>query len=315
MAAAGPREPRVSVVIRSYMRLEHLFGLVSACQRQDYANFEILIIEQSEPLRNQYKDVFRAIREDPRVRLLEYPKLGYITARNEGIRQANGEILLFIDDDDLPANGRWVASHAANFQDPLCVASVGREVATLGEDPAPHNTSKNIRRCLRYSPVLKLPRSHVVHTRRIEGVTSIKGGNCALRRSALDRVGDWDERYNDFSHEEQYFDFKFQKVKKRGEYYVYDPLAVTLRRLDIPGGMNRRTRGLDEMLLDELFYSHTLIRRFNPLRFYLLYFAYASSAIKRSVKTRRQYAPDESLPKLIAKALASYVPAAFKAWR
>jgi len=307
--------PLVTVAIRSHMRLAAAIELIRRCQAQDYPRFEIVVIEQSEPVREQFRDQLDEIDRDPRVHLIECPRLGYIRARNEAIQHARGEIILFMDDDDLPVGEDWISRHAANYRDPLCVAVTGREVTSEDEDPARHDNLWNHLMCLRYSPVLKLPMALNRHSRRIEGVESIKGGGTSIRRSVIDRVGLWEEDHDDVPHEEQYFNFKFQRLRRPGEYYVYDPTAVILRRLDIPGGMDRRTAPAHDVLYHELFYSHTIIRRFFPLRFYSCYPAYLAAHAGRALEQLYRTRPDEPLHRLAGELLRDFLPALVEAWR
>ncbi len=307
--------PLITVAIRSYMRLEALIELVERCQRQDYPRFEILVIEQSESMREGYRERLDQLARDPRVRLLTYPKLGYIGARNEAIRRSRGEVILFMDDDDLPVGDDWISRHAANYRDPLCVAVTGREVGSEDEDPAPHDTLLNRRLCLSYSPLLKLPIACNRHSQRIEGVQAIKGGGTSIRRSVIDRVGLWDEEHDGISHEEQYFDFKFHQLRRPGEYYVYDPTAVIWRRKDISGGMDRRALPVDKVLSEELHYSHKIIRRFFPVRFAALYPAFLTMHAIRTVLWFRQEQPETPLPEVLRDLAITFVPSVIKAWK
>src|SRR6185295_3799492 len=140
--------PFVSVAIRSFRRLPQLLELVGRLQAQDYPRFEIVVVEQSETERAAYRTELLALGQDPRVRILEYPPLGPGRARDEAARQARGEIVLFIDDDDLPIGTGWIRAHVANFADPLCVAVSGRHALHEQEDPRLHDTRKNRRLCL-----------------------------------------------------------------------------------------------------------------------------------------------------------------------
>jgi glycosyltransferase involved in cell wall biosynthesis len=262
--------PFVTVIIRSYRRIPQMLELLEAVRAQDYPNFEIVVIEQTQDGRQAYQQQFEEARRDPRVRILEFPPLGPAPARNEAVHHAHGEILLFMDDDDLPLHSDWISCHAANYADPKCVAVSGREVRERDEDPTPHNTEANYRQCLRYT-WLKMPRARVRHTRRIEGVDLVRGGNASLRKDAIERAGGWDDERHG---EENSFDFRFEQCRRTGEYFAYDPTAVFLRRLDLEGGSERRLVPPSEVLRAELSYSHRVVRRYFPWRFALCYPAY-----------------------------------------
>jgi glycosyltransferase involved in cell wall biosynthesis len=278
--------PFVSVAIRSFRRLPQLLELVGRLQTQDYPRFEIVVVEQSETDRAAYRAELTALAQDPRLRILEYPALGPGRARDEAARQARGEIVLFIDDDDLPIGNGWIQAHVANFADPLCVAVSGRHAFHEHEDPRAHDTRKNRRLCLRYS-FLKMPRGRVRHGTRLEGVTQVAGTNASIRKSAIERAGGWDPERD---HDEDSFNFRFARVKRPGEYFAYDPGPVILRRLDIPGGVGRRQASFGERLRAELRFSHRVVRRYFPLRFWGLYPVYVLVAVQRAVHDLRSAA-------------------------
>ena len=286
----GEQEPPfISVAIRSYRRLPQLIELVACVQKQDYPRFEIVVIEQSASEREQYRASLAELTQDPRVRILEYPALGAGGARNEAARQSRGEIVLFIDDDDLPLGPGWIRGHAANYADPNCVAVSGRHVLEGGGERASHDTPRDRRLCLRYS-WLKMPRGRMYHGTRITGVTQVAGTNASIRKSAIQRTGGWDPEPD---HDEDSFNFRFARIKKPREYFVYDPEPAILRRLDIEGGLGRRQEGAFDRLRAELRFSHQVIRRYFPVRFWALYPVYVITAglrAHRHVSEARQAA-------------------------
>lgn len=277
---ANPNPPFVSVAVRSYQRLPHLLELLQRLRQQRYPNFEIVVIEQSSDTREQYRAQLDEAARDPRVRILEYPPLGAGRARNEAARQSRGEIVLFLDDDDLPLHSDWIAAHVANFTDPHCVAVTGRHVFDEREHPAKYDNPRNHRLCLRYS-WLKMPRGRTYHSRRLHGVTQVAGTNAAIRRSAIERCGGWDDETD---HDEDSFNFRFARIKSKQEYFAYDPRPAILRRLDVPGGLGRRQQSVAARLRAELRFSHGVIRRYYPWRFWALYPVYLLCAVERACR-------------------------------
>lgn len=273
-----PELPFVSVAVRSYRRLPQLVELVSRLQQQDYPRFEIVVIEQSVLEREQYRSVLSALARDPRVRILEYDALGAGAARNEAARQSRGDVVLFVDDDDLPLHSSWISAHAENYADPNCIAVSGRHVVDENIDAKSYDTPKNHRLCLRYS-FLKLPRGRTFHGQRLLGVTQVAGTNASIRRSAIERVGGWDDEPD---HDEDSFNFRFARVKAREEYFAYDPRPAILRRLDVPGGLERRQQGVLARLRAELRFFHSVIRRYFPWRFWVFYPVYLILAVQRA---------------------------------
>jgi glycosyltransferase involved in cell wall biosynthesis len=289
--------PLVSVTVRSYQRLPHLLELLDALTRQDHPNFELVVIEQSSDLHlRAHRAALARFARDPRIRILSYPVLGAGRARIEAARQARGEVIVFMDDDDLPVGTQWLTALVRNFDDPRCMAVSGRQVSSLTDVRAPTARPRDLRMCLRYSP-LRMPRGRMRHGSRIEGVTQVAGGNAAIRRSAIERAGGWDPEDD---HDEDSFAFRFAKVKRAGEYFAYDPLATMWRRLDAPGGLARRKQSVAERVRAELRYSHRVVRKYYPGRFHALYPCYVTLAATRAVAHVRQSQPERSLPSLLS---------------
>jgi glycosyltransferase involved in cell wall biosynthesis len=293
--------PFVSVAVRAFRRVPQLLELTRSLLAQEYPNFEIVIIEQSGEQRERFRDELTALARDARVRLLEYPALGAGRARIEAARQSRGEIIVFIDDDDLPCGQFWLATLVANFRNPRCMGVSGRQLVAGEQDSDRHDTARNRRLCLRHS-FLRMPRARVQHRTRLEGVTHVSGGNAALRASAIQRTGGWDPEDD---HDEDSFSFRFARVRQPGDFFVYDPEAVIVRRLDIPGGLARRTQSVAERVRSELRYSHRVVRKYYPWRFFLLYPCYLWLAGARALHHVRQAQPQRLRRTLLLELLLS----------
>src|SRR4029079_17934702 len=177
-----PGTPRISVIVRSYNRLPALAELLEALLAQDHDSFEVVVIEQT--TERAPADVARlaALARDPRIRILTHPPLGGPGARNAGVRSARGDLLVFIDDDDLPASTDWLRLHEANFGDPACLGVTGRFV----DDGPPYVNMARARRQVLSFNVLKWQRVYA-RTDQRKRVESLMGGNVAIRRFTLER--------------------------------------------------------------------------------------------------------------------------------
>lgn len=302
----------VSVVIRSYNRLDACIELIGRVLEQDYPCFEVVVVEQTIDATPAQLTRLAEFERDPRVRILRSGALGAAGARNVGWKSAKHEIVLYVDDDDLPLHRDWVQKHADNFRDPLCVGVSGRQVYAPDEEPTPFNTARARRWCLRYT-FFKMPNGYMRHSMRIQGVTMVHGTNASIRRSVIERTGGWDELTE--STDENSFDFRFAGLRRPGEYLLFDPLPVVLRRLDQPGGLDRRQASLQRFLSFELFYSHRILRRYFPLRFYAFYPFYLWLAAKRSFFFVADHHPERSRLGLFAELLRGFAPAVIRAWR
>jgi glycosyltransferase involved in cell wall biosynthesis len=272
--SSGPNSPpRVAVIIRSYNRLPALCELVERLRAQDHDSFEIVIVDQSTTRDPDADARLHAIaQEDPRVRLLRYPPLGGPRARNEGVRAARGELLLFIDDDDLPASADWIRLHEQNFADPKCLAATGRFLLEGGKEPPYANMDKARARVLTFN-VLRWQRVYARVDRRAR-CDSAMGGNAAWRRAALERFGLWDECTP--IEDEPSLCYRLARTKAPDEYLVFDPAPQMIRRRDIPGGMDKRqltAAGYGARLFE---FFHNIVAHYFPVRFALLYPAYVA---------------------------------------
>ncbi|MBI5482272.1 MAG: glycosyltransferase family 2 protein [Deltaproteobacteria bacterium] len=260
--------PLVSVVVRSYKRPGPLRELLARLRRQTYDPFEIVIVEQSD---DPELGADISALGDPRIHVLVRPPLGAAGARNEGVRHARGEILAFIDDDDLPFADDWIAAHVANYDDPLCMGVSGR--LTRREDrPDPVRFPRLVRWLAFHYTILRDPVTLPFGSLRKEGITFYVGNNFSVRRSLVARIGGWDEVGLGCG-EEQSFAFKYERSRRPGEYMVYDPRSAVYRRLGVDGGLDRRTRPgwhLSE-LRGRIRYYHQVVGHYFPWRYRLLF--------------------------------------------
>ena len=98
----------VSVVMPTYKRSEKLTRAIDSVLGQTYTNLELLLVNDNEP-DDDYtialKQRISKYKEDGRFRFIIQDKhVNGAVARNVGIRQARGEYIAFLDDDDW-----WVA--------------------------------------------------------------------------------------------------------------------------------------------------------------------------------------------------------------
>jgi len=264
--------PRVSVVVRSYNRLPALCELLDRLRAQDHDSFEIVVVDQStvrEP--DAEARLASLVETDPRIVIKRFPPLGGPRARNEGVRAARGDVIVFIDDDDLPASDDWLRLHEANFADPKCLAATGRFLLEGGKEPPYANMDKARARVLTFN-VLRWQRVYARSDRRSVRCDSAMGGNAAWRRSALERFGLWDECTP--IEDEPSLCYRVAREREAGEYLAFDPAVQMIRRRGIPGGMDKRRMSAAGYGWRLFQFFHNIVAHYFPLRFVLLYPAY-----------------------------------------
>ena len=93
-------EPLFTVIVPTFERQQLLNEAVGSILAQTIQDFECLVVDDCSPQPSQ-------VPADPRVRLIRLPRnRGAAAARNEGIRNATGKYICFLDDDDLFVSNR-----------------------------------------------------------------------------------------------------------------------------------------------------------------------------------------------------------------
>lgn len=97
-------KPMVSVIIPTYMRSNMLSRAIESVLAQTYENIEVVVIDDNDPKTEWRKTtslVMQKYKNNEKVRYICHPcnKNGS-AARNTGIRESEGEIVTFLDDDD-----------------------------------------------------------------------------------------------------------------------------------------------------------------------------------------------------------------------
>src|SRR5262245_10006824 len=161
-SAAGSQNrspvPRVSVVVRSYNRIPALCELLDVLLGQDHDSFEVIVVDPSTDVPAADGARLGVLERDYRLRVLRFPPLGGARARNTGVAATRGEIVVLVDDDDLPVGADFLRLMEQPFRDDAGVVGVTcrhywGDVETIS---APYRWLA-ARRCMRFSPVLKLP--------------------------------------------------------------------------------------------------------------------------------------------------------------
>jgi glycosyltransferase involved in cell wall biosynthesis len=257
--------PRISVVVRSFNRLPALVELLRALLAQDHDSFEIVVVEQSIDRPADAAAELAELARDPRVRLLQFPPLGGPGARNAGVRAGRGSLFVFIDDDDLPHSSDWLRRHEVNFADPKCLGVTGQ---FFEPDAAPYVNPERARRDVLSFNVLMWQRVFA-RTDQKKRVQSLMGGNAAIPRTTLERFGLWDECTP--IEDEPSLAFRINADKADDEYLLFDPDVKMIRRLDVPGGMAKRTMSGPRYAKRVFTFLHNIIGHYYPMRFVLLY--------------------------------------------
>jgi glycosyltransferase involved in cell wall biosynthesis len=270
--------PRLTVLVRSYNRLPALCELLERLLAQRHDSFEILVVEQSTEHPAAAAARLAELEGDDRVRLLRVPPQGGSRARNLGAAHARGAIVVCIDDDDLPIGEDFLTGIEAPFgEDPGCLGVTCRHVWD-GEVIGPWYRWKARRRCMRLSWLLKVPWTYPRYDQPVRGVHYVHGTGGALRRAVLARVGGWDE--DTPIEDETSLGIRIQRALGPGEHLAFDPRAVLLRRMDLPGGLAKRWVSPGRHYARFMTFVHRILGRYYPWRVRLLYPLYVLAAYR-----------------------------------
>jgi glycosyltransferase involved in cell wall biosynthesis len=110
----------VSIVIPTFNGASRIRHCLDALLNQvPGRNVEILVVNDGST-----DDTAQVVHNYPAVRLLNRANAGPAAARNDGAREARGEIVLFTDDDCVPMKD-WLSAMLAPFSDPEVVGAKG----------------------------------------------------------------------------------------------------------------------------------------------------------------------------------------------
>jgi glycosyltransferase involved in cell wall biosynthesis len=120
MEGGGATPVRASVIIPTYNRAGRIGYCLDALRSQDCAHaFEVIVVDDG-----SNDDTLQVLARYPEVRVVSQANAGPAAARNRGVREASGEIVLFTDDDCEPFTN-WLKEMLKPFDDPGVVGAKG----------------------------------------------------------------------------------------------------------------------------------------------------------------------------------------------
>ncbi|MCC7354413.1 MAG: glycosyltransferase [Anaerolineae bacterium] len=236
MINQGESFPFVSIVIPAYNAAGTIRLCLDAILKSDYPRdrFEVIVVDN-----NSTDDTPEIVSQYPVRLFYEREIQGPHAATNTGVRQAQGEIIVFTDSDCVPEPG-WLRALVAPFADPEVVAAGGRIEAYqpssrvekfLGEEIRP------FRNCVRLSESFP---------------ASIITGNAAYRAEAFRAAGMFNP--NMYTGSEVDLSWRVQWIT--GKKVAYVPDAVVYHKFS--PGVRRlfrhfRIYGYSEIMLGTLY--------------------------------------------------------------
>lgn len=217
--------PIVSVIIPTYNRQSQLDDLIrQTCTLQEYPHFELVIVDQSDQYdRKAYGGGLH--KYGRRLKYLMPVFKGLPKARNQGILNACGDILLFLDD-DTEITPCLISEHVGPYRE---FPDLGGVAGKVVETPDLFTNSKRLG-----ASVSCLGRCFRNFTG--DSVCFVKaaaGGNMSFNRNVINEIGLFDEGFIGTAELEE-TDYCYRVLKKKYK-IIFNPKAE-VRHLVCPQG-------------------------------------------------------------------------------
>ena len=98
-------KPLVSVIIPTLNRYDYLKDVLADLELQNYQNFEVIVVDQSEPVNESFYENRKL-----NIQLIQQEEKALWLARNGAINQSKGEYILLFDDDSR-VDSDWIQNH------------------------------------------------------------------------------------------------------------------------------------------------------------------------------------------------------------
>ncbi|MGB2853881.1 MAG: glycosyltransferase family 2 protein [Dehalococcoidia bacterium] len=273
----------ISVIIctHSLDNKQNLMDAVDSILNQTLKELEIIVVvDGSEEL---YKWITKAYDAQERVKVVSIKEnMGICSARNTGIKAAQGDLVVFSDDDAV-AEKRWIENLVDTYQKHDAIA-VGGKILPIWLSKQPDYFPDEL------GWLVGITYEGFAEERVVE-VRNTFGPNMSFKKSVFEKIGLFTEEFG-FSKkglsclQGEEAEFALRMKQELGQGVIYNPRAVVYHK--IPAWKTER-----RTLLRRAFYqgySKALLKRFSPSHdtltteeYYLkdLFFKYIPRRIKR----------------------------------
>ncbi|MDB9524441.1 hormogonium polysaccharide biosynthesis glycosyltransferase HpsN [Oscillatoria sp. CS-180] len=248
--------PSISVIVPTYQREDVLCSTIADVLKQDYPDFEVLVVDQTRDHQPATQHYLQETSEGGQIQWLQVDWASLPAARNYGIERSRGDIILFIDDDvELPAG--YLKAHAQILVSKPEVGAVAGRVfdrMKLGDNP---DLSIDYLPEEAMDPGIAWYYIDLVHTTQPQQVITARGCNMSFRRDIFGKHGlRFDERFRGNAVREE-SDFCLQ-IRQTGYIVWYAPEANLIHLGEETGGCHDiSTRSLSYQIT--FYHNHFLM--------------------------------------------------------
>jgi glycosyltransferase involved in cell wall biosynthesis len=239
-SGAVSSNPLVSVVVIAYNCAEFVGHAVASVLEQTWKHLEVIVVDDGSTDRTP--DVIRSI-ADPRLRYVRQKNSGPNAARNEGIRQARGNFIAFLDCDDwwLPAKLEKQLAKANGHPDVGLVYSWALRVDTSGA----HGD--------RFDSIVE---GRVLDRLLLGNCIAGSASSAMVTRRAVETVGTFDESLH-YAEDWEYW------IRVASQFAVACVPEFDVYLLDRPGSQGKNATATRR---DSLRFIHAALDRYAPSR-------------------------------------------------
>jgi GT2 family glycosyltransferase len=227
--------PLISVVIPTYYREEALRDSLIDVLKQDYPNFEVIVVDQTPQHEPEIQAYLEVQATAGKIKWLRLDWASLPGARNYGVRRSSGEIIIFIDD-DVQLTPSFLSAHAKNYLEKPEVGAVAGRVfdrMKLGDSGGKLEIEYLPPQAM--DPGIAWYHIDLVHTIKPQQVLTARGCNMSFRREIFTKYGlKFDERFRGSAVREE-SDFCL-RVRQTGYKIWYDPDAYLVHLGEETGG-------------------------------------------------------------------------------
>ncbi|MBC7806365.1 MAG: glycosyltransferase family 2 protein [Akkermansiaceae bacterium] len=182
--ANAAASPRVSVVIPTYRHRDFVMATLESVWAQTFTDYEVIVVNDGSP--DDTDALLTPAADAGRIRYIVQPNGGQANARNRGLREARGEFIALLDDDDLWVIDKLQVQVDALDANPNVAVVYGRAapIDNAGYDTIPLGENGE--------PLVlpwETPTGNVYESFARQNWI-LSPGQCLIRRSALDALPD-----------------------------------------------------------------------------------------------------------------------------